>query len=392
MTINEIKRENGNIYLEMVLCHRDFDRFLVYCEDCGEIVLKEKAIEIDGEYFCSCCFLTCDTCGCLVPRRYSHTVEDSSDYIYCNHCYEEHTYRCDDCGRRFRYSDSVIEVDCNHYCDECYEHHKPIVQSYHTFKSSDDIKFYGDEKRSQTPFLGIELETDTDHSIDRTAVINRFKDKFGDFLHYEEDGSLSSNGWENISQPASLSYHLGMMDKYKEWFEILKEEDIRSHDINSCGYHIHIDQEYFGDKEDSSVAKMLYLFEKFHSELLSFSRRTESQADDWARSRKYMSSSKGWIKKTIKDSKSHQDHGMRYFAVNLTNDETIEIRLWRGTLNSETFEATLKFTARIAELCKNTSVVELANFSFEDLLGNDSTILSYWNRVKERTTNRLEEF
>ena len=49
MTINEIKRENGNIYLEMILCHRDFDRFFVYCEDCGEIVLKEKAIEIETD-------------------------------------------------------------------------------------------------------------------------------------------------------------------------------------------------------------------------------------------------------------------------------------------------------------------------------------------------------
>jgi len=391
MTINEIKRENGNIYLEMVLCHRDFDRFFVYCEDCGEIVLKEKAIEIDGEYYCSCCVLTCDTCGCLVPRRYSHTVEDS-DYIYCNHCYNEQTYYCDDCGRRFRYSDSVTEVDDSHYCDRCIEEHRSPIECYHTFKQYGDIKFYGTEERAQTPYMGFELEVDTDdYQVDRTAVINRFKNNFGDFMHYEEDGSLR-HGWENISQPASLSYHLGMMDKYKNMFEILTEEDLRSHDANTCGLHVHIDRKYFGKSEDTAISKILYSFERFRSELKVFSRRTESQANDWARSRKHSNTKSGWIKKAIKDSKHYYDHSERYYAVNLTNPDTVEIRIFRGTLNLETFEATLKFTAHLAELCKTVSAVELSKFSFEDLLGNDETILSYWSRVKQRTATNEEEF
>ena len=102
-------------------------------------------------------------------------------------------------------------------------------------------------------------------------------------------------------------------------FEILKEEDIRSHDTNSSGLHVHIDREYFDDKEDSSVSKLLYLFERFRNELMVFSRRTESQANDWARSRKCSNTKSGWIKKAVKDSKSYYDHSERYYAVNLTN-------------------------------------------------------------------------
>ena len=390
MTINEIKNENGMLHLEVILCSRDFDRFFAYCEDCGEIVLKEKAIELDGVYYCSACVISCDECGCLFPRRNMRTAEDS-EQVYCNRCFEDDCYVCADCGRHYRYSDSVTAIDGCYYCQYCVEEHRSPIGCYHDFKEYGKIKFYGTEKRSEAIHLGVELEVDTDHRIDRTAVINRFKDDFGDFLHYEEDGSLRY-GWENISQPASLSYHLGMMDKYKNMFGILKEEDLRSHDIGSCGLHLHIDKTYFANSIDSSTAKMLYVFEKFYDELLIFSRRTESQADDWARSRKHISSSKGWIRKTIKDSKSYQDHSMRYFAVNLTNSETIEIRLWRGTLNIETFEATLKFTARLAELCKTMSAVELSKMTFDDLLGFDNVILSYWNRVKERVTNRQEEF
>ena len=122
-----------------------------------------------------------------------------------------------------------------------------------------------------------------------------------------------------------------------------------------------------------------------------FSRRTETQANDWARSRKCSNTKSGWIKQAVKKSKSYYDHSERYYAVNLTNSGTIEIRLFRGTLNAETFEATLKFTNRIAELCKNTSAVELIKMTFEDLLGSDEVILSYWNRAQQRVINE-EEF
>ena len=116
-----------------------------------------------------------------------------------------------------------------------------------------------------------------------------------------------------------------------------------------------------------------------------FSRRTEQESDNWARSRKSETNNKSWIKKAVKDSKGYQDHSLRYYAVNLTNSETVEIRLWKGTLNPETFEATLRFTARLAEMCKNTTAVELSKMSFEDLLGNNPVIRSYWERALSRT-------
>lgn len=390
MTINEIKNENGMLHLEVILCSREFEQYFVYCEDCGDIVIKEKAIELDGAYYCSSCVITCDECGCLFPRRNMRTAEDS-EQVYCNRCFEDDCYVCADCGRHYRYSDSVTAIDGCYYCQYCVEEHSSPIGCYHDFKQYGEIEFYGTEKRSQTPYMGLELEVDTDHRIDRTAVINRFKDDFGDFLHYEEDGSLRF-GWENISQPASLSYHLGMMDKYKNMFESLKEEDLRSHDVNTCGLHIHVDRTYFGKSEDTAISKLLYIFERFRSELMVFSRRTESQANDWARSRKHSNTKSGWIKKAIKDSKSYYDHSERYYAVNLTNTETVEIRLFRGTLNIETFEATLKFTARLAELSKTVSAVELARMTFEDLLGSDEVILSYWDRVKQRTATNEEEF
>ena len=167
-------------------------------------------------------------------------------------------------------------------------------------------------------------------------------------------------------------------------FSILSDNGLSSHDTNTCGFHIHIDREYFESKQDSAIAKLLYIFEKFRPELMIFSRRTEQESDNWARSRKSETNNKSWIKKAVKDSKGYQDHSLRYYAVNLTNSETVEIRLWKGTLNPETFEATLRFTARLAEICKNITAVELSKMSFEDLLGNNPVIRSYWERALSR--------
>ena len=182
------------------------------------------------------------------------------------------------------------------------------------------------------------------------------------------------------------------MDKYAWMFNVLKEQGLKSHDTNTCGFHVHLDRKYFGKSEDTAIAKLLYIFEKFRPELMKFSRRTESEAESWAQKRKCNGINKSWIKKTVKDSKHYCDHSERYYAVNLINADTVEIRLWKGTLNIETFEATLRFTARIAELCKTVSAVELSKMTFENLLGLDKVILSYWSRVKNRTTNKGDEF
>lgn len=390
MTINEIKNENGMLHLNIAICDRDFHNHFIRCADCGTIIFKSDAVEVSDDYYCSDCITTCFSCGEIIPKDEVYTVADSGGE-YCRHCYENETYTCDDCGTHFRYGDSLMQINGYSYCDDCKDNHRSLIDDYHAMKESGDIVFYGDADRREDLHIGIEIETDCDHCVDRERIASGLKERFGDFMTYENDGSLSW-GFECITHPATLNYHLSMMPKYKEAFAYLTDNDMKGHDISTTGMHCHLDRNYFGEKEDSSIAKFLYIFEKFRSQLMVFSRRTENQANDWARSRKKCNANSGWIKKAVKDSKNYYDRSERYYAVNLTNPDTLEIRLWKSSLNIETFEATLKFTNRIAEICKNTSAVELSKMKFEDLLGNDKTILSYWSRVKNRRTNRGDEF
>lgn len=205
MNINKIKNENGVINLNITLNESDFENHFITCESCGEIILKETAVYADGAYYCPECVCCCEYCGEYHTADNMHRPEDS-EYYYCEHCYDTETYVCADCGRHFRYSESLTNIEGESYCEDCADNHRDLIASYHTFKDYGDIRFYGNEDRSQTPYMGFELEVDSDFAVKRITAVNKLQSIFGDFLHYENDGSLRC-GWENISQPASLSYH-----------------------------------------------------------------------------------------------------------------------------------------------------------------------------------------
>ena len=355
----------------------------VTCADCGTTISIDAATCIDGDYYCRDCLCECDLCGCVIPRNDAYSTEDSG-YDYCRDCFEHEMYVCCECGGHYRYEDEDREIDGRYYCDRCYEDFGPMIRDYHEFKNNGNIIFHGDENRRDALYMGFELEIDSDHHVDRERIARGLQERFGDFMHYENDGSLNF-GFECITQPASLNYHLSLMPKYKEAFKYLIENEMMGHDAKTAGFHIHIDRKFFGTKEDSSIAKMLFVFEKFRPELMKFSRRTEAQCADWCRSRKgTYNTESGWIKKAVMESKGFMSYGSRYYSVNLTNSNTLEIRLWRSSLNIETFEATLRFTERIANICKHVRAIDLAKMTFNDLLGNDEVVLNYWHRINNK--------
>lgn len=99
--------------------------------------------------------------------------------------------------------------------------------------------------------------------------------------------------------------------------------------------------------------------EKFWDELLLFSRRTQRQMNRWAARYGYKD-----VPKEILDHVKKGDHQGRYTAVNLTNEETIEFRMFRGTLKLNTFIATLQFVDRICDVALFMSDEELRAISW----------------------------
>ena len=135
-----------------------------------------------------------------------------------------------------------------------------------------------------------------------------------------------------------------------------------SHQAGTCGLHIHVSRLAFGETEkqqDAVIARILYFFEKHWGELLKFSRRTPRQLERWAARYGYKEQPM-----EILDHAKKGYHGGRYTCVNLTNQDTIEFRMFRGTLKSNTLIATLQLVDRICDVAIYLSDDELKALSW----------------------------
>ena len=88
----------------------------------------------------------------------------------------------------------------------------------------------------------------------------------------------------------------------------------------------------------------MYLVEKHWEELVKFSRRTQSQLDRWASRYGFHNSPKELLKRAKGGSVG------RYACINLQNEDTIEFRIFRGTLKYNTLIATLQLLDRICDV------------------------------------------
>ena len=113
------------------------------------------------------------------------------------------------------------------------------------------------------------------------------------------------------------------------------------------------------DRQDTAIARVLYFFEKHWEELLKFSRRTQHQLDQWASRYGYKEQPM-----EILDHAKKGYHGGRYTCVNLTNRDTIEFRMFRGTLKYNTLIATLQLVDRICDVAIYLSDDELKALSW----------------------------
>ena len=281
---------------------------------------------------------------------------ESVEERICQTCYDEDYCRCDCCGH-LMHNDDANYYNGYTYCDDCYsDRHHEFIEEY-------DYKptpiFYG----SGQPHYGVELEIDSGGEYDSSAEdFGKIANKNNTHLYFKHDGSLE-DGFEIVSHPATLDYHLHNIP----WEEVMKrarELKYLSHTAQTCGLHIHINRAALGEtveEQENTIGRIVYFFEKHWDQILRFSRRTEGQANRWAA--RYGCSTVN-PKESLKGAK---DSCLgRYTAVNLANQFTIELRIFRGTLRYETFVATLQF---VDKLCHDA--IELSDEQFQTMTWND---------------------
>lgn len=253
---------------------------------------------------------------------------------------------------------------------------------YHHESGHDYIK-HNTANESGSPYLGIELEVDKGGCSDRAATA--FDEKFTvhndpEWLMFENDGSLN-NGFEIITNPGTLAFHKALRQSYEDGFRTLVRMGYRSFNTDTCGMHVHVNRDFFGDyfEQDEHLEKVVAISEKFYDELLTFSRRDMDDADSWA---------KKWEDDPheIIEDMEKEELDTRYACVNLCPQNTIEFRIFKGTLNPKSFFASLELVNNICVWVMNHSLADVDTMEWTDLIHGDE-IEAFWERVKNRVVH-----
>ena len=327
------------------------------CANCGISNPIEDMYQAEGDWLCRDCAnrltLVCDHCG---TRIYEESAVEDDNITLCERCFDAYYTRCHDCGRILRTYNAYFDED-DSYCSDCWTEHDEAI---HEYSYTPDLVFHGKGLRH----FGVELEIDHGGTVSSHAKqLLEIANQDAENLYIKTDGSLDE-GLELVTHPMTLEYQLNEMP----WAEVLrKAQDLGylSHAAGTCGLHVHISRLAFGctyEQQEAAIARLLYFVEKFWAELLRFSRRTQSQMNRWA--------ARYGIRLTPSEQMCHAKNSCagRYTAVNLTNSDTVEIRMFRGTLKLNTLKATLQMVNHLCEVAVSMSDAAVQDMSWFDFL------------------------
>ena len=316
------------------------------CCHCGQTHPLENRVMVGDDALCERCAneetVICSRCG---ERVYRDDNAGDENTPLCQPCYDRHYTSCVRCGRIIHLDDAYYEDDDEDdpLCYDCHTHARrnKMIEDYY-YKP--EPLFHGDGSR----YFGVELEVDGAGEDDASAgqIMGIANGNGAENLYCKHDGFLD-DGFEMVTHPMTLEYHM----KEMPWARILHEAihlGYTSHQATTCGLHVHVNRDAFGNTEeaqDAVIARILYFFEKNWEELLKFSRRTPRQLERWATRYGYKDQPKELL-----DHAKKGYHGGRYTSVNLTNTDTIEFRIFRGTLKYNTLIATLQLLDRICDV------------------------------------------
>jgi hypothetical protein len=187
-------------------------------------------------------------------------------------------------------------------------------------------------ENENAPFFGIELEVERKNS-------NGLKHKYmagkidHEHWYFKTDGSLT-DGFEIVTHPMTFNYIQQNEKEFTNSLKLLVENGYNSYDANTCGMHIHISKNNF-------TTWHLYRFLKFFVEnkefIVSISQRKMEKLKKWANIEDDNDTS------LIYKAKKKDGNNERYVAINLQNKATLEIRIFRGTLNINSFMKNIEF-------------------------------------------------
>ena len=278
--------------------------------------------------------LYCDCCGKQITPQDANT---DAQHTICNACYRSSYTRCDECGTMIHVEDACHSESKTH-CYGCYESKFRHIYP-HDFKP--EPIFYGVVPR----FFGVELEIDGGgHSDHNAKLLLDSVNTNGEYIYIKRDSSLF-DGLEIVTHPMTLEYHLHQFN----WNRLLHTAILLGYhadDAPTCGLHIHVNRQSLGTtvtEQQAAIQRIQMFIEKHWFKMQRFSRRNDEYRE----------------RMTICGNAA---------ALNLDYPQTVEFRLFQGTLQTATLFACLQFVDRICSIALTSTDEEIQAMSWHGFL------------------------
>ncbi len=261
--------------------------------------------------------------------------EDSFEFVWCSECDELY------------HEDNVCysEDDDCYYCWECNERVN-VLPSYHSHNYDNKLMDLENEVTNQ--YYGIELEVELKNRYVTHNVVEKIIPIIDEEFVMERDCSLR-NGFEIISNPFSYNYMVENLEgTIKDLCENL--EDIIDENANTNGMHIHITKQNY-----KHTINMVALMEYYQKEMTILSNRRPQDLKRWAN---FLTSIENHDLLNMRMIESEMDDSFRYFAVNVSNSKTIEVRIFKASNNPIEILGRIELIHNISQWCKENTIDE----------------------------------
>jgi hypothetical protein len=269
----------------------------------------------------------------------------------CRDCFREKYTSCKRCGTSMLKHRAFRNEKDNPFCIRCYLIPMGILNDY-SFRPASFSFFTTNRDKKELLFFGIELEIEAKENVSGDEFITTIN-QMPHFTYPVHDGSIEY-GFEVVGQPATYNW---LLDNKTQWEDILslRKKGWRSFETDTCGMHIHLSKNAFHNFHLYKFIKFFYSHPKF---ILQVSQRERKTLTRWA------STQKGSDRKIVYKAKEKGGRN-KYTAVNLQNRQTIEVRIFRGTLNPKSFWKNIEFTKAMFDFTNDTSAENLGISDFK---------------------------
>ena len=265
------------------------------------------------------------------PRNFDYTFNERYDiwlrpeqFYHDGNVYnrtEVDIVECRTCGHE-SVSELTVDGVCHHCLDASYK-----IHNYST-RVEQMLKFKATRVRPNTVYLGCELEYETNNR-------NRAQIGVGKLMHghalMKSDGSIR-NGFEIVTCPATLDIHLEIFKKFYD--SIPPDLKIEK----NVGMHVHVSRKPLSQL---TIGKLTEFLNRLDNK--QFIAHIAGRIDN-----NYARMDSG---RTISFPRKNRQGGDRYNALNLNNQNTIEVRLFATPMNYKEFATRLQFVQALVDYC-----------------------------------------